>query len=122
MHPWLLLSVNTLSIPSQHFAVSSSSTLAGYLGISVCSTENRRSRHDFVAFRGKSPKNSMNADAIKRLRDLSALAQNERDPDKLISIIRSIEQLFESAASAPPLFLDKRVSPDGSSGGTPSEP
>jgi hypothetical protein len=64
----------------------------------------------------------MNANTMKRLRDLGAQAQNEIDPHKLMSIIQQIEQLFESAESVPPLFLGKRTAPDESPGGTSSEP
>jgi hypothetical protein len=64
----------------------------------------------------------MNGNRIKRLCDLSAQAQNERDPDKLMSFIQQIEQLFESAERVTPLFLGKRTAPDESPGGTSSEP
>lgn len=65
---------------------------------------------------------SMNKDTIKRLRDLSAQAQNERDSEKLMAIIREIERIIvESEEEGVPKIANGPAGSGRPPGGTSSE-
>ena len=63
----------------------------------------------------------MNKDTIKRLRDLSAQAQSEGDPEKLMAIIREIERIFESEEEGVPTVADRLAGSGRPPGGPSSE-